>query len=305
MQVFRHIPDILPPPAALTIGNFDGVHLGHQAILGTLREEAAQAGLEPCLMTFEPHPREFFTPASAPARLTSLREKLELFSEAGVARVYLCRFDAAFAGIEVRSFITDILQRLNVRTLQIGMDFRFGARRQGGVTDLEAAGFRVMGVPDVTVDGRRVSSTAIRQALAEGRLDDARALLGRPYSMSGHVVHGDKLGRQLGYPTANVYMQHDRPPLFGVYAVKLGGIADAPLPGVASLGVRPTMKQDGQPTLEVHLFDFDGDIYGKHVQVQFLKKLRDEAKFPSLDALKIQMVADEQAARDYLKNTHD
>lgn len=300
MQVFRHIAPSARP-VALAIGNFDGVHLGHQAILAQLCARAVADGMSPSVMTFEPHPREFFSPSAAPTRLTSLREKLELFAESGVERVYLCRFNKKFAGIDAQRFMQDVLGEMNVRMIMVGEDFRFGAARTGGVPELRAQGFGVESLADVTVDGARVSSTAIREALAAGNLALAERLLGRPYSISGHVAHGDKLGRQLGYPTANIYMLHERPPLLGIYAVKLSGLDGQALPGVASLGVRPTTKVQGKPLLEVHLFDFDRDIYGRHVRVHFLKKLRDEAKFPNLEALKRQIAADEQAARDYFK----
>lgn len=300
MRIFRHIAPS-DAPQALAIGNFDGVHRGHQAILARLKEGAEQ-GLVPSVMTFEPHPREFFTPATAPARLTSLREKLELLDEAGVQRVYLCRFNHKFASITAAGFMETMLRPLNVRRLLVGEDFRFGAGREGGIDTLRAAGFQVESLPDVVLDGERVSSTAVRAALAAGDLARAAALLGRPYSVSGHVAHGDKLGRELGYPTANIHMLHERSPLFGIYAVKLRGLGAHDLPGVASLGVRPTVKQQGRPLLEVHLFDFDRDIYGQHVRVLFLHKIRDEAKFPDLEALKRQIAADERAARDYFKN---
>lgn len=301
MQVFRHIAPS-EAPVALAIGNFDGVHLGHQAILAGLRARAAAAGMVSAVMTFEPHPREFFTPAMAPTRLTSLREKLELFDAAGIERVYLCRFNKRFAGISAQDFMQQILQKMHAALIMVGDDFRFGAARAGGLQELRAQGFAVESITDITVDDVRISSTAIREALAAGNLALADRLLGRPYSISGHVAHGDKLGRQLGYPTANIYMLHDRPPLFGIYAVKLSGLDERDLPGVASLGVRPTMKQDGTPLLEVHLFDFDSDIYGRHVRVHFLKKLRDEAKFPDLEALKRQISADEMAAREFFNN---
>jgi riboflavin kinase/FMN adenylyltransferase len=300
MQVFRHVA-ASAQPVALAIGNFDGVHRGHQAILAGLRERAEAAHMLPAVMTFEPHPREFFSPATAPTRLTSLREKLELFDAAGMDRVYLCRFNQRFSGISAMDFMQEILRRMNARLIMVGEDFRFGAGRAGGLDALRAQGFEVQSLEDVVVDGERVSSTSIRDALAAGDLVRAEGLLGRPYSISGHVAHGDKLGRQLGYPTANIYMLHDRPPLFGIYAVKLSGLGGQDLPGVASLGVRPTTKEHGKPLLEVHLFDFDRDIYGRHVRVHFLKKLRDEAKFPNLEALTRQIAADEQAARDYFK----
>jgi riboflavin kinase/FMN adenylyltransferase len=302
MQVFRHIPSRSSTPTALTIGNFDGVHRGHRAILDVLRQRAHAQGLAPSVMTFEPHPREFFSPDTAPSRLTSLREKLELFEELGMEHVYLLRFNRRFAAISAQDFMQHTLRKLDARLIMLGEDFRFGAGRAGDVAGLRAAGFNVESVPTVSLDGKRISSTAVREALTTGDLKTATELLGRPYSISGHVAHGDKLGRLLGYPTANIHMLHERPPLYGIYAVKLRGIDDEELPGVASLGVRPTMKHNGRPTLEVHLFDFDRDIYGWHVRVQFLKKLRDEQKFPDLETLKRQIAADEQAARGYFKN---
>jgi riboflavin kinase/FMN adenylyltransferase len=300
MRVFRHIAPS-DRPVALAIGNFDGVHLGHQALLAQLCAQASNLGLVPSVMTFEPHPREFFSPATAPSRLTSLREKLELFAEIGVEQVYLCRFNQRFASMQAPVFIEQVLKRMPARLVLVGDDFRFGAGRQGTLEDLKSQGFDVRIMQNVAVDQARVSSTAIRLALAAGELSVAEKLLGRHYSVSGHIGHGDKLGRQLGYPTANIYMLHERPPLFGIYAVKLSGLGGQELPGVASLGVRPTMKHDAKPLLEVHLFDFNQDIYGRHVRVHFLKKLRDEEKFPTLEALRLQIVADEQAARDYFK----
>ncbi len=304
MQVFRHFHLPAASPVALAIGNFDGMHLGHQALLKLLVETAKSRGLIATVMTFEPHPREFFAHGHAPARLASLREKLELFAEAGVERVYVCHFNRIFARVSAEAFMQEILRdSLAVQVILVGEDFRFGAGRKGSVADFRAHGFECIGLPQVKFDDARVSSTAVREAMAAGDLDKAARLLGRPYSISGKVVHGDKLGRQLGYPTANVHMRHDRSPLFGVYAVKLEGLTRECLPGVASLGVRPTMKHNGKPTLEVHLFDFDQDIYGKHVRVQFLHKIRDEMKFPDLDTLTQWIAADEAAARDYFKNT--
>ena len=300
MQIFRHLPAHPDAPMALAIGNFDGMHLGHQAILHRLSEEAKANNLVCSLLTFEPHPREFFNPENAPVRLASMREKLELFAEQGVERTYVCHFDADFAAMSAVDFIDRVLRNaLDARVILVGEDFRFGAKRAGAVQDLRQAGFTVTSLPNVLVDGVRVSSTAVRQALASGNLIQAKKLLGRDYSISGHVVHGDKQGRVLGYPTANVQMHHDKPPLTGIYAVKLSSPDEGDLPGVASLGVRPTMKQDGKPTLEVHLFDFARDIYGQHVRVHFLKKIRDEEKFPDLEALKRQIALDEQAAREY------
>lgn len=303
MQILRHFPEHSERPCALAIGNFDGVHIGHQAILKRLVESAKCENVMSSVLTFEPHPREFFTPEHAPVRLASMREKLEMFAECGVERTIVCQFDSRFAATGVSDFIDGILRKsLDARLILVGEDFRFGANRAGSIQDLQQAGFRVESLPEVQVEGMRVSSTAIRKALAAGDLAQAKRLLGRDYSISGHVVHGDKVGRKLGYPTANVQMHHDNPPLTGIYAVKLGGLENKDLPGVASLGFRPTVKNDGKPTLEVHLFDFDGDLYGCHVQVKFLQKIRDEEKFPDLDALKRQIALDEQAARDYFLN---
>ncbi|HEX5538885.1 MAG TPA: bifunctional riboflavin kinase/FAD synthetase [Methylophilaceae bacterium] len=304
MQIFRHLSQSARFPLALAIGNFDGMHLGHQALLRLLVETARARGLKAAVMTFEPHPREFFTPTRAPMRLASLREKLELFAEAGVEYAYICHFNQRFASISADDFLHVVLRdTLDVRAILVGEDFRFGAGRTGSISDFAAAGFELISLPQVELDGARVSSTAIREALSQGQLEKAGRLLGRPYSMSGKVVHGDKLGRELGYPTANVHMRHDRPPLFGIYAVKLEGLGGDDLPGVASLGVRPTLKHLGKPTLEVHLFDFDRDIYGKHVRVHFLHKIRDEMKFADLDTLKQWIAADEQIARDYFRQT--
>jgi riboflavin kinase / FMN adenylyltransferase len=298
MQVLRHIK----PQAqahALAIGNFDGMHLGHQALLKLLVSTAQTQQLLPAVMTFEPHPREFFTPQNAPARLSSLREKLEYFKEVGVQKVLICRFNQAFAGISAQDFMQKILvDALNARTILVGEDFRFGAKRQGEVQDLIQAGFQLSPLPKVQVGGARVSSTLVREALAHGELMQAQLLLGRPYSISGKVVHGAKRGRQMGFPTANVHMRHERPALTGVYAVKLDG-----LQAVANLGVRPTIEGVPKLMLEVHVLNFDGDLYDKHVHVEFLHKIRDEMKFESLDALKAQIAKDIIVAKDYFKKT--
>ncbi|PKO93964.1 MAG: bifunctional riboflavin kinase/FAD synthetase [Betaproteobacteria bacterium HGW-Betaproteobacteria-1] len=302
MRIFRHFHQADGCPLALAIGNFDGMHLGHQAMMDKLIGTAQSQGLKAAVMTFEPHPREFFTPGNAPTRLSSLREKLELFAEAGVEYAYVCHFNRRFAEVSAEDFMQRILrQAMNVKAVLVGEDFRFGAGRRGAQADFVSAGFRIISLPDVVLDQRRVSSTAVREALAQGDLGRAEKLLGRPYTISGKVVHGDKVGRTWGYPTANIHMLHDRPPLFGVYAVKLEGLAESPLPGVASLGVRPTVKQGGKPTLEVHLFDFQQDIYGKHVRVHFLHKIRDEMKFADIETLKTWIASDAQKAREYFK----
>ena len=300
MQIFRHIPATLQSPCALAIGNFDGLHLGHQALLSKLIQVAKTQHLISAVITFEPHPREFFTPESAPTRLCSLREKLEHFAAAGVERVYVCRFNQSFAKVTADEFMQNILRHaLNTQAVLVGEDFRFGAKRAGSIQDFVQSGFNLISLPQVDSsqgnnEGTRVSSTRVRMALAAGNLQEASSLLGRPYSMSGKVVHGAKRGRELGYPTANVHMRHERPALSGVYAVKLDG-----LPSVANLGIRPTIVGVPKLLLEVHVLDFSDDLYGQHVRVEFLHKIRDEMKFDSLDALKIQIGKDVAVARSF------
>ncbi|SFN83242.1 bifunctional riboflavin kinase/FAD synthetase [Nitrosospira briensis] len=318
MRISHGVPVQAEAPVALTIGNFDGVHLGHQAMLARLKEAGNRLGLATCVMIFEPHPREFFAPDKAPTRLTSLREKLELLAAAGVERVRICRFNFDFARISAEDFIVRILhQGLAARWILVGDDFRFGARRAGDFSLLkgfsETCGFEVEEMPGYTVDGIRVSSTAVRKALAAGDLDFARLLLGRSYSISGRVVNGDKLGREIGFPTANIQLKHNRAPLSGIFAVEveienhdaLGSSsykAVNRLRGVASLGVRPTLHEDGKPVLEVYLFDFDHEIYGYHLRVHFLRKLRDEEKYPDLETLTKQIGRDVKDAKDYFSS---
>jgi len=305
MRVFRGYSRPVPVPVVLAIGNFDGVHLGHAALLRRLSEVAGQGGLVPTVLTFEPHPREFFAPASAPARLTTLREKLELLAEYGATQVVICPFNAAFAGFSADEFIEQVLvQGCRVQHLIIGDDFRFGRGRTGDFTLLQAAGqrfgFTVEAMGSVTVEGERVSSSAVRQALATGDMACAARLLGRPYMIDGQVSHGDKVGRQLGFATANIRIRHNPLPMTGVFVVEVGGLGERPLLGVANLGIRPTVGGT-RPLLEVHLFDFDRDIYGAHISVRFVHKLRDEQRFPNFDALKAQIAADAAAARAYFK----
>jgi riboflavin kinase/FMN adenylyltransferase len=302
MRVTHGIPAAPAAAAALTIGNFDGIHLGHQAMLAELKRTAGRLGLPACVLTFEPHPREFFAPDQAPTRLTSLREKLELLAGCGVDRVHICRFNYGFAQITAEDFIERIIARgLGARWVLVGDDFRFGARRAGGLVMLKQSasrlGFEVAALASVTLDGERVSSTALRQALAAGELDRAGRLLGRAYSISGRVVAGDGLGHKLGFPTANLQMKHNRPPLTGIFAVRLHGATPEPLCGAASLGVRPTVRQQGAPVLEVHALDFDGDLYRRHVRVEFLHKLRDEEKYADLATLTRQIALDVENTR--------
>lgn len=292
MQVFRHLPKQRCEPIALAIGNFDGMHLGHQALLNQLQTVAKTKGLTPAVMTFEPHPREFFTPLNAPERLSNLREKLEQFEAFAVEKVFVCAFNKSFAAISAQDFLNMLREKLNVNSVLVGEDFRFGAKRTGSIEDFKQAGFTLNTLPQVnlaheTLHSRRVSSTRIRSALAGGNLTEAAFMLGRPYSISGKVVHGAKRGRELGFPTANVHIKHERPALTGVYAVKLQG-----LNAVANLGVRPTIEGVPKLLLEVHVLDFNGDLYGQHVHVEFLHKIRDEIKFASLDALKAQIAVD-------------
>ena len=304
MRVFRTIPARADSPIALTIGNFDGVHLGHQAMLARLRREAAVRRLPAAVMTFEPHPREFFAPDQAPTRLSSLREKLETLAGLGVDRAYVCRFTYDLARTPPEAFVERVLvQGLAVRWLLVGDDFRFGARRAGDLGMLQAmsaaGGYEVESISSVTIAGRRVSSTAVRAALAAGDLDLAAELLGRPYSISGRVIQGDRIGRTLGFPTANIRMRHNRPPLTGIFAVRVHGIGAEPALGAASLGVRPTVHAHGAPTLEVNILDFEGDLYGRQVRVDFLRKLRDEEKFADVETLRRQIARDVQQVREW------
>ena len=304
MLVYRGFSQTAPGATALTIGNFDGVHVGHRVLLARLKAAAVRQQLLPAALTFEPHPREFFTRESAPARLSTLREKLELLADEGVELAYVCHFNARFAALSAEEFIERILVGCTrVKHLIIGDDFSFGAGRRGNFALLreagESFGFQVEAMDSVTLDGERASSSAVRDALAAGQLEHAARLLGRPYVIDGRVVHGDKVGRQLGFATANIRIKHERPPLLGVFAVEVRGVDGLTLQGVANLGFRPSANQTIQALLEIHLFDFAREIYGIHLKVRFLHKLRDEMKFPSFDALKAQIASDVSEARLY------
>ena len=314
-------------PMALAIGNFDGIHLGHQAILNAVVTAARNNDLTPAAMSFEPMPREFFARlkndvTSAPPRLMSVTEKLAAFVVAGIQCAFVPRFDAAFAGQSPEQFV-DALTRMNVRWLIVGDDFRFGAKRGGDVAMLRAAGhahgFHVETMNDVFANQVRVSSTAVREALARGDLDSARRMLGAPYKIVGRVIHGKRLGRTLGFPTANVSLgasaRRQRPALGGVFAVKcrlvtrgLEGVAGKSgmiLNGVANLGTNPVVSSENHPHLEVFLFDFSGDLYGQRLEVAFIEKIRDELKFASLDALVVQMHDDARRAKNILRMMDD
>jgi riboflavin kinase/FMN adenylyltransferase len=280
---------------ALTIGNFDGVHRGHSALIDRVVAKARELSITSCVLTFEPHPREFFAPEAAPPRLTRLREKLELMAAAGVERVHVIRFDARFAALSAARFVEDVLIRgLGVAWLLVGRDFRFGTQRKGDFAALEGRGFALEAMPDVAFNGERVSSSAVRAALQAGDFARAERLLGRPYSITGHVVHGAKLGQDLGFPTANIALRQ-RPPLSGIYVVEVEGLG----PGVASVGLRPTVNPVAKPLLEVHLLERGGNLYGRRLHVRFLRKLRDEAKFEGLAALRAAIAQDAEQARQY------
>jgi len=280
---------------ALTIGNFDGVHRGHRALVDRVIARAREAKLTSCVLTFEPHPREFFAGEAAPARITRLRDKLDLLGQAGIECVHVARFDARFAALPAERFIEDVLVRgLGTRWLLVGQDFRFGARRAGDFATLQGHGFTVEAMPDVEFDGRRVSSSAVRAALKAGDLRGAERLLGHPYTISGRVAHGAKLGRGLGFPTANIVLRRP-PPIAGIFVVEVDGYGH----GVASVGRRPTINPVPIPLLEVHLFDRDEDLYGEHLRVRFLKKLRDEEKYDGLPALQAAIARDARQAREF------
>ena len=325
MQVFRgfHHPGIAPA-CALTIGNFDGVHRGHQAMLALLKSEALHRGMPSCVMTFEPHPRDFFAakagkPELAPTRIASLRDKLAELDRCGIDQVVILRFDNALASLTAQDFISQVLERgLGAKYILVGDDFRFGAKRQGDYATLDAAGrargFDVARMMSYEVHGLRVSSSTVREALACGDMDAAARLLGRPYSISGHVVHGQKLGRSLGereagagdgFRTLNLRFAHDKPAAKGIFAVRTHGLSDKPLDGVASLGNRPTIEDAGRMLLEVHSLEWPVTLgingaYGKLVRVELLHKLRDEARFYGLPALTAAIRQDVEDARAYL-----
>ena len=304
----------------MTIGNFDGVHRGHRALLAEVRAAADSLKLPACVMTFEPHPREFFAPHSAPARISNQRDKLEALSESGIDRVIVEHFNSSFAKRTPEQFVKEILvDSCHVRWIMVGEDFRYGSKRAGDLNTLHASGrrygFEVATLPTVTDNGDggvRVSSSAVRAALAAGDLERAQHLLGHRYFISGHVIQGHKLGLALGFPTANIrpltrlprFRQseipgHPRTAVSGIFVVQVHGIGDGPWPGVASIGVRPTVDDSGRVLLETHLFDFDQDLYGKLIRVEFLKKLREEEKYADVGTLTSAIAEDARQAREF------
>ena len=316
MRVFRGFNHSqLAARCALTIGSFDGVHRGHQAMLALLVNEARHRGVASCVLSFEPHPRDFFAarsgrPEQAPPRISTLRDKLGELERCGIDQVVVLRFDEKMCALSAEDFVERVLVHgLNARYVLVGDDFRFGARRAGDYALLDAAGarhgFDVARMQSYEVHGLRVSSSAVRAALAEGDMPRAAGLLGRPYSISGHVLHGAKLGRELGYRTLNLRFGHPRPAAAGIFVVRVHGLADRPLPGVASLGRRPTVSDAGQVLLEAHCLDWpaalgDEGAYGRLVRVELLHWLRGERKYESLDALRSAIARDEADARAWL-----
>lgn len=288
---------------ALTIGNFDGVHLGHQLILKRLLAKARELDLDACIMSFEPLPQEYFAPAQAPSRLTRLREKFIALENTGIDQFLCIKFNHWLAELTAEEFIQQVLvEQLHVRYLVIGDDFRFGKGRAGDFDMLHAAGkrygFEVVNSHSHCLDGERISSTRIRQALAEDELELAQKMLGHSYQMCGRIAHGDKRGRSIGFPTANIKLHRHATPLAGVYAVTMTGIDNRVIRGVANIGKRPTV--DGHHLqLEVHLFNFDKTIYGEQVCVQFKHKLRNEQRFESFEALKQQIAKDSEQAKSF------
>lgn len=310
MELIRGLHNLRPEHqgCVATIGNFDGVHLGHQAVIGQLADEGRDYGLPTLVMTFEPQPLEYFQPDKAPARLTRLREKLRQLGRFAVDRVLVCEFNTKFAALDADAFIDDILVKgLAVKHLVVGDDFQFGKARRGNFAMLQQAGrehgFDVVNMHTFNIEGERVSSTRIRQALATGDLQAAEKLLGRPYRMCGRVAHGDKIGRTIGIPTANIHLHRKVSPVQGIYVVEVFGLDGEPVAGVASVGTRPTVGGT-RALLEIHLFDFDQDIYGRYLNIDFLHKLRDEEKFDSLEEMKLRIEQDMDEARAWFKARH-
>lgn len=303
MELIRGLINIKPKHknCALTIGNFDGMHLGHQQLLKTLKKNAEKLNLPATVMLFEPQPNEYFLHDNIPPRLMKLREKLKILKQLKIDRVICVRFNEYLADLSAEKFLTDILiEKLGAKYILVGNDFKFGARRKGDFELLKkhATDFKAESMPSFLIDNQRVSSTQVRQALQKGDLNLAQKLLGGSFTMAGRVGHGDKRGRIIGFPTANIYLHRKAVPILGVYAVKVHGIGNKVYLGVANVGNRPTF--DGTKSLlEVHIFDFEKDIYGQHVEIEFVHKLRDEKKYASFDLLKQQIFKDAQEAREF------
>jgi riboflavin kinase/FMN adenylyltransferase len=304
MEVIRSLHNLKPDHrgSIVTIGNFDGVHRGHQAILQRIKEKSLEMGVPTMLICFEPQPKEYFDPSRAPARLTRFREKVTLLEEQGLDRILCFRFNEVTRNVSADEFVETLVSRLQIRFMLVGDDFKFG-QDQAGDFELsqkagEEHGFEVTNQFTFSHEDERVSSTRIRECLAKGDFELAEDLLGHPYSISGKVVYGRQLGRQLDAPTANLQLHRYRAPLEGVYAIEMAGL-DQIYRGVANVGTRPTVDDNAKPILEVHLFDFDDDIYGRNVQVIFRRKIRDEKKFDDLDQLKEAIHSDFAQGRQY------
>jgi riboflavin kinase/FMN adenylyltransferase len=310
MQLVRGLHNLRPEHrgCVATIGNFDGVHLGHQSVFRHLLEKGAELKLPTSVVTFEPQPREYFQGASAPARLTRLREKLQAIQGVGVERVVVLEFNKRLAAMPAERFVEELLvEGLGTRFLSVGDDFRFGKGREGDFRLLQRMGrvygFEVENMNTYKLDTDRVSSTRIRELLTQGEFDSANQFLGRPYRICGRIGHGDKRGRRIGFPTLNLNLHRRVSPLQGVYAVKVGGLGASAIPGVANVGVRPTVEGDQRYILEVHLFGFDRNVYGQHITVEFVRKLRDEQRFENFETLRQQILLDAEAAREILGMT--
>ena len=308
MELIRAEQRVLPRArgSVISIGNYDGVHVGHRELIRALKDQARAFSAPATVMTFEPYPQKYFRPDDPPTRLTTFREKLELLQDSGVDRVICLRFNQDLAETKADEFIERCLvERLDVRHLVVGKDFRFGRGRKGSVELLRelapAHGFGVTGVNTIRIDGERVSSSRIRELLRNGDLNRARALLGRRFSISGHVAYGDQRGRTWGFPTANIYPRYDHVPLRGVFAVLVAGVGGRVLNGIANLGHRPTVSGD-KFLLEVHCFDFDQDIYGQRIQVEFCRWIRNERKFNGPAALQTQIRKDVDQARHWFRD---
>ena len=309
-QLFRDLEGgpLCPKGSVVCIGAFDGLHLGHRALVRHAVERARALGVPAVALSFEPLPREYFARDAVPARLTLPRAKFEGLCALGADIVGLLRFNARLVAMTAECFVRDVLvQRLSAREVWVGPGFRFGKDRAGDLATLRALGaqlgFEASEIEPVSLDGERVSSTRIRKALSDGDFATVTRLLGRPYAIDGKVVHGKQLGRTLGFPTANLRFAGKRPPLSGIFATRVHGVGPQSRASVSSFGTRPTV--DGsEPLLEAHLFDFDGDLYGRRIGVEFVAKLRDEEKFDDLPALVAQMQRDAMQARDILAATH-
>ncbi len=309
MKLIRYLSDAKGDfeDCVLTIGNFDGVHAGHQMVLNALMKQAKEFNLPSIVMCFEPQPIEYFRGTDAPARISTARDKIEQLSKVGVDELYLIRFNHSLANMSAQQFVEMLYQQLQVKHLIVGDDFCFGKNRQGNFDYLlkagEAHGFSVQRSNSFLIDKERVSSTLLRSALENGKLNKAAIYLGRQFSLSGRVMHGYKRGRELGFPTANIRVKNRKSPLSGVFAVTITLESGLAYEGVANVGTRPSIEETSAVLLEAHLFDFSGDLYGQRVKVGFYKKLREEEKFDGLEQLKQQIAVDSQQAKTYFNET--